>query len=51
MSLTLPNCLETLGETVLGLVPADAIREAAPIGGTVDDQQLDATEVSENRPA
>lgn len=27
MSLTLPGCLETLGETVLGL-PADAIREA-----------------------
>jgi hypothetical protein len=31
MSLTLPGCLETLGETVLGL-PADAIREAC-VGG------------------
>lgn len=34
MSLTLPGCLETLGETVLGL-PADAIREAC-VGGHDD---------------
>jgi hypothetical protein len=50
MSLTLSGCLAALGETVLGLVPADAIREVAPIGGTVDDQQLDSSEVVENRP-
>src|SRR4029453_4850689 len=48
---TLPGCQETLGETVLGLVPADAIPEVVPMGGKVGDQQLDAIEVGENRPA
>jgi hypothetical protein len=45
MSLTLPGCLETLGETVLGL-PADAIREAC-VGG--HDVLVDGAGVGEHR--